>query len=228
MNEFPDPILQPVDIVYGVYHLTGPWRGDDRWWIQRLVESETGWMVHNDIYLDQPAPRYLTLDVELSESWAWRYLNLRDDQGQMLSAEVVDGSLVVERAGEVAQLPFGPASELSFFSPFMTSLTLRRQRLAVGDRYDCRAVEFDAETFAPRCLALAFERGEDLVVTLKGQRQTLQQIHRYNIDTGAAATWLARDDGLVIHTDEAALSLAADASRGRGRMPRMGHGGREV
>ena len=230
MSAIPDPILHPVDIVYGVYRLQGPaFQGDDRWWIQRLVESETGWMVHNDVYLDHPTRRYVTIDVELSDEWGWLYLNLRDDRGLLLAAEVEGPELVVERAGSVERLPFDDRTELAFLSPFMTSLTLRRHPLGVGERYTCRTIVFDPHSFAPHLVDLRYERGPDTTLTLEGETLDVQQVRCQDLTTGQHTGLLVRPDGLVVQAgDEARLTFDETASRGRGRLPPLGEGGREA
>ncbi len=220
MTTIPAPLWEPIKIVYGVYALRGEHAGYDRWWIQRLVESEEGWMVHNDIFLDQPAQRYITLDVELSEAWGWCYLNLRDDQGQLLSAEVAAGRLLVEQNGAVIEFPFDEQSELDFLSPFMNSLTLRRLRLQPGQSVERPVVWFHPDTFAPRLVRQRYTRGEDTIVEIEGERLPAQQVHFHHLENGYQSTLLVREDGLVLrYPDFAELAFDERASAGRGRMP---------
>ncbi len=222
MSVIPDFIWQPIEIVYGVYALRGVYQGDDRWWIQRLVESESGWMVHNDIYLDAPEPRYITVDVEMSEGWEWCYLNLRDDQGRLVAAEVQPGKVVVEQDFQLREFPFDEESELDFLSPFMSSLTLRRLRLARGQAVTRRVLVFDAE-FSPQLVEQSYTRGEDSTFEEAGVTIVAQQVHIRNHHSGTDTTLLVREDGLVLcYPDVADLSLDEAASAGRGRMPPLG------
>lgn len=220
MNAMPGPIWEPVEIVYGVYTLRGPYMGDDRWWIQRLVESETGWMVHNDIYLDAPEKRYVTVDVELSDEWGWLYLNLRDEGGRILSAEVEAERLVVELNGKVTAFPFGPESELDVLSPFMNTLTLRRLLLQPGQAVTRSVVWFDGETFEPKLVRQTYSRGADTVLEVAGQSVPAQQVGFHFHELDYRATLLVRDDGLVLdYSNYAQLAWDERASAGRGRMP---------
>lgn len=221
MSRLPAPLWEPVKIVYGVYRLDdGEYRGHDRWWIQRLVESETGWMVHNDIYLEAPAPRYITVDVELSEEWEWLYLNLRDDQGQLLTAEVEVGRVVVEWNGALQSFPFDDASELDVLSPFMNTLTLRRLCLDPGQQATRATVWFDPATFAPRLVTQHYQRGPDVSIELAGERLTVWSIRFWQEEPPFAATLLVREDGLVLdYPAYATLDLDERASARQGRMP---------
>ncbi len=222
MHIIPAPIWQPVEIVYGVYSLDGEYAGHDRWWIQRLVESETGWMVHNDIFLDAPQKRYITLDVEMGEQWEWLYLNLRDDQGALLAAEVQPGKLVVERNLQVSEFPFDADSELDFLSPFMNSLTLRRLQLQPGQSVIRSGVGFDPDTFEPRLVQQRYERGDDTTFEIDGEAVAVQQIHFSQHESGYQTTLRTREDGLVVFYPEVAtLALDERASAGRGRMPSL-------
>ncbi len=223
MTRLPDFLWHPVEIVYGVYQLHGLYQGDDRWWIQRLVESETGWMAHNDVYLDLPQRRYITADVELSDDWEWCYFNLRDERGTLLAAEVEQGKLVVEHNSQVSELPFDAESELSFLSPFLRSLTLRRMGLQVGDSATRRVVSFDGTTFAPSLVTQSYTRGEDITLDLGSLQVEAQQIHLFSHESGTRVTLLVREDGLVLrHPGRGALILDERASAGRGRMPPLG------
>ncbi|HEX8684207.1 MAG TPA: putative glycolipid-binding domain-containing protein [Ardenticatenaceae bacterium] len=220
MSVIPASILEPVEIVYGVYTLRGDHAGDDRWWIQRMVESDTGWMVHNDIYLDMPRQRYVTLDAELSEEWDWLYFNLRDEAGNILSAEVDQDKLVVELNGAVMEFPFGPQSELDYLSPFMNSLTLRRLLLQPGQSVTRNTVWFDPDTFVPRLVQQTYTRGDDTSLEVAGQTIPAQQVEFHHHATDYRATLLVRDDGLVLrYPGLADLAFDERASAGRGRMP---------
>ena len=223
----PDSILHPVEIVYGVYRLDGPLRGHDRWWIQRLVESETGWMMHGDLFLDAPTRRYVTLDVEMTDDWEWAYLNLRDDAGRLLSAEVEPGRVHGDLNGERFEFPFDAESELDALSPFMNSLTLRRLQLAPGQSAERRVVWFDAERFAPRLVTQRYTRLDDAEITLGGTTLVAQRVHFRHDDSGFETTLLVRDDGLVLsYPGYAELEPDERASAGRGRMPPLDARGR--
>lgn len=222
MSPLPAPLWEPIKIVHGVYRLDDGegMAGYDRWWIQRLVESETGWMVHNDIYLEAPAQRYITVDVELSESWEWLYLNLRDDAGQLLTAEVEPGRVVVEWNSTIQEFPFDATSELDFLSPFMNTLTLRRLRLGPGQRATCSTLWFDPITFAPRLVTQQYQRSSDVLVELAGEYVAAQTIHFQHSDPPYEATLQVREDGLVLaYPTYATLELDDRASAGQGRMP---------
>jgi hypothetical protein len=220
MATLPAPIWEPVDIVYGVYTLQGDFTGHDRWWIQRLVESDTGWMVHNDIFLDTPQKRYITLDVELSEEWDWLYLNLRDDRGNILSAEAEPGKLVVEQDNKLTEFPFDSAGELDYLSPFMNSLTLRRLQLRPGQSVTRPVVWFDALTFEPRLVEMTYTRQQDDTVDIAGMSLPVQRVRFQNHHSGYDTILVVREDGLVLHyPDHADLDPDQQASAGRGRMP---------
>lgn len=223
----PDSILHPVDIVYGVYRLDGPLRGHDRWWIQRLVESETGWMMHGDLFLDAPTRRYVTLDVEMTEEWGWAYLNLRDDAGRLLSAEVEPGRVHGDLNGERFDFPFDDESELDALSPFMNSLALRRLQLAPGQSAERRVVCFASDDFAPRLVTQRYTRGEDAEIVLGGTTLVAQRVHFHDLDRAVEATLLVRDDGLLLsYPGYGELERDERASAGRGRMPPLDERGR--
>lgn len=221
MATLPDPIWEPIRIVYGVYRLTAPWAGDDRWWIQRLVESDSGWMVHGDLFLDGEDERYITLDVELTEAWGWRYLHLRDDRGLRVEAEVADERLTVAREGEVTHFPFDDTYELDFLSPFMNSLTLRRLRLTAGQEVTRPVIWFDPDHFVPHLVQQSYRRAaEDRRVEVEGLVLDLQVVTFENHTSGFTDTLLVREDGLVVRYPGAGdLVLDERATAGRGRMP---------